>query len=236
MSLGASSAATSVQHSVRHLMEQVTTLHVEVAALRQDLVELRQELPVQSQVSDRLREARLKEVEEILRNEIQSVCEGLEIKLKNSLSSAMAIERDALEQQVSNTHAAMVAHGTYVVARLDDFASMADGCQGKPRGSVKALRRALKAGKEQAPAGSVVLDRIAEECASHLEDDASKCTQFQAEQAPHGYDAACNQRLSCETASGIDRLVPQDPPSCLEKQDTISWEMVGTECGATGGT
>lgn len=202
--------------------EEVKTLRMEAAAQRQDLHALRMELQVQRQmlstqisressvnsVASCLCASRLKDFEETVKTmvssvseanskEIQKMCAGLEIALEKAVSSAIEIERAAREREVAEAHAAMVAHGTYVVSRLEDLASAAGGCRDEngTRSAVKALHQASQAVEELVPAGTSVLDSIKEEYDSQLGRDSSVLTYTQpCMSKPKHVDVALRQR------------------------------------------
>lgn len=226
--------------------EEIKTLRMEAAAQRQDLRALRMELQVQRQMlstqisressvnsaASCLCSSRLKDFEESVKTmvhsvsdanskEIQKMCAGLESALEKAVSSAIAIERAAREREVAEAHAAMVAHGTYVVSRLEDLASAAGGCcdEHGTRSAVKALQHAAQAVEDLVPAGTSVLDSIKEEYDAQLGHDSSVLTYTQpCMSKPKHVDVALRQRRS------------------LYNQDQIAGRLqavVGSDCGSS---
>lgn len=186
-----------IEHEVKALRAELGTLRREFYSVRDELHTQSKNLrtcsiddaasPIVEDAMSRATmswESRFRDLEENINSrfsaesearsaKIQSACASLETTLREAISSAVAMEREAHEQTLAETHAAMVTHGTYVVSRLEEFASIVSPRQadeGASLGAVLALRHALQAGRSQAPAGAAILSRIEEECTCPIDD------------------------------------------------------------------
>lgn len=122
-------------------------------------------------------ESRVRELEEhltkMVSNDIdakftkfRSVCDDLESTLREAIATAVAIEREDHERHQAETHAAMVAHGTFVVSRLEELASTRGhpwSDEGQSTCELDKMTGSVCSGQAQASRSGGTLDRIEEE-------------------------------------------------------------------------
>lgn len=169
--------------------------------------------------------------------EIQEAFAYFDAALKEAISGAMEADREAYKQSLAETHAAMVAHGTYVVSRLEELALPMDRRQHseeKSQGGVRALSCALRAARAHAPAGVAMLDSIEEECAPQIEDCLASAEKYS---SPTLSSASTgDQRAEDSEDLGVTQAVMETQFQCKDTSMASRLPIcLGNGCAERGG-